>query len=82
MNLKESSRCWKPTTYAIFFTMVVMIPWILSAKSVGIAGKMGYELIGIGVPKTVDNDLPVTDNCPGFGSTAKYNAISILERRH
>ena len=44
-----------------------------------IAVKMGYELIGIGVPKTVDNDLPVTDNCPGFGSTAKYNAISILE---
>ena len=44
-----------------------------------VAEQMGYELISIGVPKTVDNDLPITDNCPGFGSTAKYNAISILE---
>lgn len=44
-----------------------------------IAEQMGYELISIGVPKTIDNDLPVTDNCPGFGSTAKYNAVSILE---
>lgn len=44
-----------------------------------IAGQMGYDLMSIGVPKTVDNDLPITDNCPGFGSTAKYNAISILE---
>jgi 6-phosphofructokinase 1 len=31
------------------------------------------------VPKTVDNDLPLTDNCPGFGSVAKYVAISTLE---
>ena len=44
-----------------------------------IAEQMGYDLISIGIPKTIDNDLPVTDNCPGFGSTAKYNAISILE---
>ncbi|MCF7824043.1 MAG: 6-phosphofructokinase [Candidatus Marinimicrobia bacterium] len=40
---------------------------------------MGYEVTCIGVPKTVDNDLPVTDNCPGFGSVAKYNAVSIQE---
>ncbi len=33
----------------------------------------------IGVPKTVDNDLPVTDSCPGFGSVAKYTAVSVLE---
>ena len=33
----------------------------------------------IGVPKTVDNDLPVTDTCPGFGSVAKYTAVSVLE---
>ena len=33
----------------------------------------------IGVPKTVDNDLPVTDNCPGFGSVAKYVAVSTQE---
>lgn len=44
-----------------------------------IAGQMGYDLVSIGVPKTIDNDLPITDNCPGFGSTAKYNAISLLE---
>jgi 6-phosphofructokinase len=41
--------------------------------------KMGYELTCIGVPKTVDNDLPVTDTCPGFGSVAKYVAVSIRE---
>ncbi|MBQ0724047.1 MAG: 6-phosphofructokinase, partial [Cycloclasticus sp.] len=33
----------------------------------------------IGIPKTVDNDLPLTDNCPGFGSVAKYVAVSIRE---
>ena len=44
-----------------------------------IAGEMGYDLISVGVPKTIDNDLPVTDNSPGFGSAAKYNAISIME---
>jgi ATP-dependent phosphofructokinase / diphosphate-dependent phosphofructokinase len=33
----------------------------------------------IGIPKTVDNDLPITDNCPGFGSVAKYVAVSIRE---
>ncbi len=40
---------------------------------------LGYEVACIGVPKTVDNDLAVTDNCPGFGSVAKYTALSILE---
>jgi ATP-dependent phosphofructokinase / diphosphate-dependent phosphofructokinase len=39
----------------------------------------GYPLKCIGIPKTVDNDLPVTDNCPGFGSVAKYVAVSIRE---
>jgi 6-phosphofructokinase len=39
----------------------------------------GYPLTCIGIPKTVDNDLPVTDNCPGFGSVAKYVAVSIRE---
>ena len=41
--------------------------------------KMGYPIQAIHVPKTVDNDLPVTDNCPGFGSVAKYIAVSTLE---
>ena len=38
-----------------------------------------YDVICIGLPKTIDNDLPVTDNCPGFGSVAKYIATSTLE---
>ena len=40
---------------------------------------MGYPLQAIHVPKTIDNDLPFTDNCPGFGSVAKYIAISTRE---
>lgn len=41
--------------------------------------KMGYPLICIGLPKTIDNDLPFTDNCPGFASVAKYIGVSIRE---
>ena len=41
--------------------------------------QLGYPLTCIGIPKTVDNDLPITDNCPGFGSVAKYVAVSIRE---
>jgi 6-phosphofructokinase 1 len=41
--------------------------------------RMGFPIQCIGVPKTVDNDLPITDNCPGFGSVAKYVAVSIRE---
>ena len=44
-----------------------------------IAQKLGYPLIAVHVPKTVDNDLAVTDNCPGFGSVAKYVATSMRE---
>ena len=44
-----------------------------------IAAEFGYPLTCIGVPKTVDNDLAVTDTCPGFGSAAKFAAVSILE---
>jgi 6-phosphofructokinase len=40
---------------------------------------MGYPIQAIHVPKTVDNDLPITDCCPGFGSVAKYVAVSTLE---
>ncbi len=43
------------------------------------AKKLNYPLTCIGLPKTVDNDLAVTDNCPGFGSVAKYVAVSIRE---
>lgn len=41
--------------------------------------QLGFPLICIGIPKTVDNDLAFTDNCPGFGSVAKYVAVSIRE---
>ena len=41
--------------------------------------KMGYPVQAVHIPKTVDNDLPITDNCPGFGSVAKYIAVSALE---
>ena len=44
-----------------------------------LAGTLGYPIQAIHVPKTVDNDLPVTDCCPGFGSVAKYIAVSMLE---
>ncbi|CAN5381000.1 6-phosphofructokinase [soil metagenome] len=48
-------------------------------KVAQISKSMGYPLTCIGIPKTVDNDLPFTDNCPGFGSVAKYVAVSIRE---
>ncbi|MBA2673786.1 6-phosphofructokinase [Ramlibacter sp.] len=44
-----------------------------------LADSMGYPIQAIHVPKTVDNDLPITDCCPGFGSVAKYVAVSTLE---
>jgi 6-phosphofructokinase 1 len=50
-----------------------------SLKIAQIAQTLGYPLNVVGVPKTVDNDLPVTDSCPGFGSVAKYTAVSVLE---
>lgn len=40
---------------------------------------MGYPIQAIHIPKTMDNDLPLTDCCPGFGSVAKYTAVSIRE---
>ena len=51
-----------------------------TAQKVSEIGRhLGYPLTCIGVPKTVDNDLPITDCCPGFGSAAKYIAISTRE---
>ena len=44
-----------------------------------ISKKLGFPVTCLGIPKTVDNDLPVTDNCPGFGSVAKYVAVSTQE---
>jgi len=44
-----------------------------------LAGEQGYELRVIGVPKTIDNDLAVTDHCPGYGSVIKYLATTVRE---
>jgi ATP-dependent phosphofructokinase / diphosphate-dependent phosphofructokinase len=51
-----------------------------TCHKVSMVGKeLGYPVICIGVPKTVDNDLPITDTSPGFGSVAKYTAVSTIE---
>ncbi len=44
-----------------------------------LGSELGFPVTCVGIPKTVDNDLPVTDNCPGFGSVAKYVAVSTME---
>jgi 6-phosphofructokinase len=44
-----------------------------------LSAQMGFPVQAIHIPKTVDNDLPITDVCPGFGSVAKYIAVSTLE---
>ncbi len=44
-----------------------------------LAEKKNYEMRVIGVPKTIDNDLPFTDHCPGYGSAAKYLATTVME---
>ena len=44
-----------------------------------LALRENYPLIVLGVPKTIDNDLPYTDHCPGYGSTAKYLAATVME---
>lgn len=44
-----------------------------------LAAESGYPLTCVAVPKTIDNDLAVTDCCPGFGSAAKYTAVSVRE---
>ena len=51
-----------------------------TAHKVSQVGKrLGYPIRCVGIPKTVDNDLPYTDTCPGFGSVAKYVAVSVRE---
>jgi len=43
------------------------------------AQQIGYDMRVIGIPKTIDNDLPHTDHCPGYGSVVKYNATTVME---
>ncbi|MBE8159020.1 MAG: 6-phosphofructokinase, partial [Betaproteobacteria bacterium] len=51
-----------------------------TALKLSAAGKLhGWDLVCVGIPKTIDNDLSATDSCPGFGSAAKYIAVSIAE---
>jgi ATP-dependent phosphofructokinase / diphosphate-dependent phosphofructokinase len=50
-----------------------------AAKVNRLAAEQGYELRVMGVPKTIDNDLPITDHCPGYGSVAKYVATATME---
>jgi len=45
-------------------------------KTAKLAAERKYDLKVMGVPKTVDNDLPVTDHCPGYGSVARFNAVA------
>ncbi len=44
-----------------------------------LAAEEGYEMLAVGVPKTIDNDLAFTDHCPGYGSVAKFTAVSAME---
>jgi len=50
-----------------------------AAKLGRLAREVDYEMIAVGVPKTIDNDLFGTDHCPGYGSVAKYSATSVME---
>ena len=50
-----------------------------AAKLGTLAHRIDYEMIAVGVPKTIDNDLFGTDHCPGYGSVAKYSAASVME---
>jgi len=50
-----------------------------AAKLGQLAGQIDYDMIAMGVPKTIDNDLACTDHCPGYGSVAKYNSTAVME---
>ena len=50
-----------------------------AAKIKKLSEELGYEMIVMGVPKTIDNDLACTDHCPGYGSVGKFIAASAME---
>ena len=72
-------RCSARTTSATSSTTAATTRPTRASRSSQMAEAMGYPLTAVHVPKTVDNDLPITDNCPGFGSVAKYVATSMRE---
>ena len=72
-------ECFKKFNIRYFFYNGGNDPMDTCNKVYQLAVKSGYELRVIGIPKTIDNDLAVTDHCPGFGSAAKYAAASALE---
>ena len=74
-----SSRSSRRTTSATSSTTAAATRWTPPTRSRSSAQELGYPIVCIGVPKTVDNDLPITDTCPGFGSVAKYVAVSTRE---
>ena len=67
------------TTSAFFSTTVAATRKTPPIKSAQMGAGLGYPIVSVGVPKTVDNDLPITDCSPGFGSVAKYIATSFRE---
>ena len=73
------SRCSASTTFATASSSAATTRWTRSIASRRTAARQGYELIGVGVPKTVDNDLCGTDHTPGFGSAARYVALSVKQ---
>ena len=72
-------RTGLPATYKELADRLALAPPSTIHRITEHAAGIGYEMIGVGVPKTVDNDLAVTDCCPGFGSVAKYVATSMRE---
>ncbi len=61
------------------FTTAATTPWTPCHKVNELAKREGLDLRVIGIPKTMDNDLDITDHCPGFGSAARYAALSAAE---
>ena len=76
---RGSSTCSGSTTSATTSSSAATTRWTPSIASRPTAGTQGYELVGVGVPKTVDNDLCGTDHTPGFGSAARYVALSVKQ---
>jgi 6-phosphofructokinase 1 len=71
--------CFKAQNISYFFYIGGNDSMDTVAKLTAYLAKSDYEMRGIGVPKTIDNDLVGTDHTPGFGSAAKYVAVTVQE---